>query len=87
MRLVVASTFVAASPPEEEEEDDDDNDDARATASSNRATLAATAARAGLAVTRMRLFDRSPLSDSLYAVFARDPAAERSLPRPVHAAA
>ncbi len=51
------------------------------------ATLAATAARAGLAVTRMRLFDRSPLSDSLYAVFARDPAAERSLPRPIHAAA
>jgi hypothetical protein len=35
----------------------------------------------------MRLFDRSPLSDSLYAVFARDPAAERSLPRPIHAAA
>jgi 2-polyprenyl-3-methyl-5-hydroxy-6-metoxy-1,4-benzoquinol methylase len=42
------------------------------------ATLAATAARAGLAVTRMRFLDRSPLSDSLYAVFARDPAAERS---------
>lgn len=51
------------------------------------ATLAATAARAGLAVTRMRLLDRSPLSDSLYAVFARDPAAKRSLPRPVRAAA
>jgi 2-polyprenyl-3-methyl-5-hydroxy-6-metoxy-1,4-benzoquinol methylase len=45
------------------------------------ATLAATAARAGLTVTRMRLADRSPLSDSLYAVFARDPTAERSLPR------
>jgi SAM-dependent methyltransferase len=45
------------------------------------ATLAATAARAGLAVARMRLVDRAPLSDSLYAVFARDPAAERSLPR------
>jgi SAM-dependent methyltransferase len=35
-------------------------------------TLATTAARAGLALTRMRLADRSPLSDSLYAVFGRD---------------
>ncbi|MFM7137429.1 MAG: class I SAM-dependent methyltransferase, partial [Planctomycetota bacterium] len=42
------------------------------------ATLVATAARAGLAVTRMRLTDRSPLSDSLYAVFGRDQAAAAS---------
>ena len=42
------------------------------------ATLATTAARAGLAVARMRFFDRSPLSDSLYAVFQRDRSAARS---------
>ena len=37
-------------------------------------TLAATAERAGLAVTRMGLLDRSPLSDSLYAVLGPDAA-------------
>ena len=42
------------------------------------ATLATTAARAGLAVARMRFLDRSPLSDSLYAVFQRDRSAARS---------
>lgn len=36
-------------------------------------TLAATAERSGLRVARMTALDRSPLSDSLYAVFARDP--------------
>jgi len=40
-------------------------------------TLVSTAARAGLALTRMRLADRSPLSDSLYAVFGRDASAAR----------
>ena len=44
-------------------------------------TLAATAGRAGLKVVRMGLLDRSPLSDSLYAVFGRAAAAESSLPR------
>jgi len=43
-------------------------------------TLAATAGRAGLRVTRMGLTDRSPLSDSLYAVFALDPAATVARP-------
>jgi SAM-dependent methyltransferase len=33
-------------------------------------SLAATASRAGLRVTRMTALDRSPLSDSLYAIFA-----------------
>ena len=51
-------------------------------------TLAATAGRAGLRVTRMGLTDRSPLSDSLYAVFALDPAATvaRPLSQLAHAA-
>jgi SAM-dependent methyltransferase len=44
-------------------------------------TLAATAARAGLRVVRMGLFDRSPLSDSLYAVLGRDRAAEAAAGR------
>jgi SAM-dependent methyltransferase len=43
------------------------------------ATLATTAARAGLAVARMRLADRWPLSDSLYAVFGRDPSARSAI--------
>ena len=43
-------------------------------------TLAATAGRAGLRVTHMGLTDRSPLSDSLYAVFALDPAATVARP-------
>ena len=38
-------------------------------------TLAAMARAAGLRVVRMNAFDRSPLSDSLYAVLGRDPAA------------
>jgi len=38
-------------------------------------TLAAMARAAGLRVVRMNVFDRSPLSDSLYAVLGRDPAA------------
>jgi 2-polyprenyl-3-methyl-5-hydroxy-6-metoxy-1,4-benzoquinol methylase len=38
-------------------------------------TLAAMARAAGLRVMRMNVFDRSPLSDSLYAVLGRDPAA------------
>jgi SAM-dependent methyltransferase len=38
------------------------------------ATLEAIGRAAGLRVTRMNLFDRSPLSDSLYAVFGRDEA-------------
>ncbi|MFM7207756.1 MAG: class I SAM-dependent methyltransferase [Planctomycetaceae bacterium] len=38
-------------------------------------TLAATARAAGLKVVRMNAFDRWPLSDSLYAVLGRDPAA------------
>lgn len=38
-------------------------------------TLAATARAAGLRVERMGLFDRSPLSDSLYAVVGRDASA------------
>jgi len=46
------------------------------------ATLATTAARAGLAVTRMRLADRSPLSDSLYAVFGHDRSATGSAAAP-----
>jgi SAM-dependent methyltransferase len=48
-------------------------------------TLGATASRAGLRVERMGLFDRSPLSDSLYAVFGRD-AAAAGLPRLARAA-
>jgi SAM-dependent methyltransferase len=43
-------------------------------------TLAATAARAGLRVVRMSLLDRSPLSDSLYAVFGCDSAIASSPP-------
>ena len=39
------------------------------------ATLAATARAAGLRVVRMGIMDRNPLSDSLYAVLGRDPAA------------
>jgi hypothetical protein len=39
------------------------------------------AATAGLRVTRMNLFDRSPLSDSLYAVFGRDETAGACLRR------
>jgi SAM-dependent methyltransferase len=39
------------------------------------ATLAATARAAGLRVVRMSLMDRNPISDSLYAVLGRDPAA------------
>lgn len=39
------------------------------------ATLAATARAAGLRVVRMGFMDRNPLSDSLYAVLGRDPAA------------
>jgi len=35
-------------------------------------TLRTAADKAGLGVTRMTFFDRSPLSDSLYAVFGRD---------------
>jgi SAM-dependent methyltransferase len=38
-------------------------------------TLAAMASRAGLSVVRMNAADRSPFSDSLYAVFGRDEAA------------
>ena len=41
-------------------------------------TLAAMARAAGLRVVRMNVFDRSPLSDSLYAVLGRDPAAASS---------
>ena len=39
------------------------------------ATLAATARAAGLRVVRMNVMDSNPLSDSLYAVLGRDPAA------------
>ena len=39
------------------------------------ATRAATARAAGLRVVRMGIMDRNPLSDSLYAVLGRDPAA------------
>ena len=39
------------------------------------ATLAATARAAGLRVVRMSVMDRNPVSDSLYAVLGRDPAA------------
>jgi SAM-dependent methyltransferase len=39
------------------------------------ATLAAMAREAGLWVVRMNVMDRNPLSDSLYAVLGRDPAA------------
>jgi len=41
------------------------------------ATLAAAGARAGLRLLRMRLADRSPLSDSLYAVFGPDGRVDR----------
>lgn len=55
------------------------------------ATLAAIGRAAGLRVTRMNVFDRSPLSDSLYAVFGRDEAATCRPAAPVapafHAAA
>ncbi len=45
-------------------------------------TLAAMADAAGLRVVRMNLFDRSPLSDSLYAVLGRSPSAVLSIRRP-----
>jgi SAM-dependent methyltransferase len=44
-------------------------------------TLRMIADRAGLRVTRMNAFDRSPLSDSLYAVFGRDETASIALHR------
>ncbi len=44
-------------------------------------TLRMIADTAGLRVTRMNLFDRSPLSDSLYAVFGRDETAGARLHR------
>jgi hypothetical protein len=41
-------------------------------------TLTAMARAAGLRVVRMNAFDRWPLSDSLYAVLGRDPAAPQA---------
>lgn len=46
-------------------------------------TLAAMAAAAGLEVKRMNVFDRSPTSDSLYAVLGRDPAFFEAAPHAV----
>lgn len=53
------------------------------------ATLAATARAAGLRVVRMGVMDRNPLSDSLYAILGRDPAASSAgeEPRPLRLAA
>ena len=45
-------------------------------------TLTAMARAAGLRVVRMNAFDRWPLSDSLYAVLGRDPAAPQGLVEP-----